>query len=185
MCRSVLKTSFLPTPPLHRIRWGQFTTRKVFAKKKKKNIKYPELYRSHVFQHFTPIGVGSIFIVKNCLKYPDLYKKVKFTSPNTSWAGRGALSILKETIIDRNGLKYPDLHRKIMFGNLLIGKGWGHFTYIFVFDVALFCALDPSLLQPFVVIWGIRKHEFHAVHYISCSFDQKPVFSHMTHYPFP
>ena len=59
--------------------------------------------------------------------------------------------------------------QKLMFGNLKIGKGWRQFTNIFGPDTALYYALDPNP-QPFVVMWGIGKHEFHAVFYISCNF---------------
>ena len=38
-----------------------------------------------------------------------------------------------------------------MFGIFQIGKGWGESINIFMFDIALFCVLDPNL-QPFVVI---------------------------------
>ena len=51
-----------------------------------------------------------------------------------------------------------------MFGNLLIGTGYGHFTNILVLDIALFCVYDAS---PLVVMLEIQKHEFHAALYIS------------------
>ena len=71
-----------------------------------------------------------------------------------------------------------DLHRKLMFGNLPVGKHWGQFTKIFVSGIALFCILDP-IPKPFVAIWRIRKHEFHAVLYISCNFHKEIVLSDM------
>ena len=66
----------------------------------------------------------------------------------------------------RNGVKCIDLPRKLMLFNLQIGKDRRQLTNIFVFDIALFCVLDPNP-NPFVVIWEKGKHEFPAVLYIS------------------
>ena len=98
--------------------------------------------------------------------------------------GGGRGSIFKENIFARNWVKCSDLQRKLMFGNLPIGKGWGQFTKIFVSDIALFLHWTPTP-KPLVVMWGIRKTEFHVVLYSSYNFHKKIVFSDMDQCPSP
>ena len=92
------------------------------------------------------------------------------TKSHTSLGGKEWESVFKHFVL--NSVRCPDLHIKLMFDNLPMEKGWGQLTNIFVLDITLFCSLDHNP-QPFVVIWGIRKYEFHAVPYISCNFHQK------------
>ena len=71
-----------------------------------------------------------------------------------------------------------------MFDNLQIGTDWEQFTNIFVLDIVLICVLDPNPPKPFVVMWGIGRHEFHIVLYFLCNFHQKFIFSDMGQCPF-
>ena len=120
------------------------------------------------------------FLLRNAWNYQIYIQKLCPLTP-TLHGVMGMGVNFHQKISFRNWLKCPVLHRKLMFGKFEIGKSWAQFTNIIVLDTELFCASDPNP-QPFVVMWGVGKHLFHAVLYISCNFHQTFIFNDIVTY---
>ena len=136
-----------------------------------------DLYKKIMFTNLHPSwgwGGGQFAnffaVARHCMKYPDPQRKVMFTGP---YPLQWEVNFEKKIPLIGIEVKCPDLYRKDMLGILPIGKGWGHFTNLFVPNIAFLLCIGA---QSSLVMWGTRKHKFHAVLYISCNFHQKLLF---------
>ena len=133
--------------------------------------KDPDLYRKLTFTNSHPswdwAGVNVHFFPRDYIKYPDLCRKSCSLIPNPHGVEVGVN--FQENIFTKNCMKCPWSAQKTDIWQPPNRKGFGTVHETFFSDTALFCTLDPNP-KPFVVMWGIRKHEIHAVLYISCNF---------------